>query len=247
MRLVAVFLFLVLVSGTASAQPLAAAPDSSLQLYVISQPLEQPAPPVAMVEDRVIEEYIMRLVFDPTYVVGSLKDAAASDPVWKDWEDYYFNREEYRAKLETFLRQYWSVGPWWWQSEAKVEIVDELDRGGPIHFRVDYPLVDFRNDLEYEITKDEVGQTKLGFTGKFHSQRFGYLLASGIQLIIIAILAIATIFIAKVCWHVFNLLVTEVANALTNGNGNNVWVWRFAACIVGAALLGIIFVVSAFI
>lgn len=99
---------------------------------------------------------------------------------WSTWEEVYFNQEVYRTKLVEQISVNWSVGSWWWMADVSVD--STIAQGGPITFTLKYPLVDWRENLKFIVTKDPNGETKTTIVGQYYTPRHGYLVATLIML-----------------------------------------------------------------
>ncbi|MEK7584291.1 MAG: hypothetical protein AAB490_03530 [Patescibacteria group bacterium] len=203
---------------------------------------------VAAVAELFPTVLLMRRVFDLN--IGAYESELGTPtpetiPVkWPAWEDVYFDRESYRSKLETLVAKDWTVGTSWWYMRVAVACEQELTRGGPILFTLDYPGVK-RESLIIEVVKETVREA----SGEV--QRTVILAKQGVYaaptegegrsvtpliliVVVLGVLAIVLVFL------LLNTLLKALAHVFFPDQGENPWVRRFLACCIGAAILIII-------
>ena len=192
--------------------------------------------------DKLLDLHIMRKVFDQNYTGPyiSLAYPAGIKIKWPEWEKIYFQRAYYRERLEQFISEDWSIGPWWWQAKVKIQIPNELDRGGPIRFVVDYPWTDGMSDLIYEVTKNKSGGTIVSMEGEYHPPRLSYLQATIVMTLTfgVALCVIGTLLLGLgyILWSLYEKAVDWVISELFGGQGNQKWIRHFVGCVLGAAI-----------
>ncbi len=192
--------------------------------------------------DIMAELHLIRQVLDANYTgpFDSLDYPAKTPYKWAEWEDIYFRQDEYRSRLEDLVSENWSIGPWWWMVEVKVNCPDGLKRGGPIQFIVDYPLVENRQDLVYQAIRGDDGRTFVTIKeGKYHTPRFGYLSATAMMVVAIVLFLAVVLLVVYLITAAIKLLVDVLVEWLMDGKSDpamELWAKRFVYCIVGAAI-----------
>ena len=207
---------------------------------------EQPAVPAASFSTTLL----MRQVFDLN--IGAYDSELGtptpeSIPVkWPAWEDVYFERETYRAKLEEFVGRDWSVGARWWDTRVTVACEQELNRGGPILFTVDYLPFTRSENLIIEVVQDTVREAsgevqrtvvrvKQGtYSAPAEGERGSLAVFAPILIVMGLLAAIGVVLL-------LNMLLHALAKAFFPDQWENPWTRRFLACCIGAAILIIIY------
>ncbi len=193
--------------------------------------------------------HLTHYVFDLNYNV--LSDSTVmpdtSNTKWVEWEDIFFNRGYFLERIADFTSVEWEKGIWWWQLSIRVEYDENLKRGDSINFVIDYPWVDFRDDLRLVAFKDKLGQTVIKQYGFYYPPRWSYFQSFFIMFITLIFAIVVLLAVIYGLFLLFQMTVNFTAEMFLPGQGNNILVRRVATMIVLAVLFFIIGVVAFFV
>jgi len=166
---------------------------------------------------------------------------------WVDWENIFFSQEYFRQRLLDFIKIDWSEGIWWWQISVYIDVPElkNFKRGNEFKFVIDYPLVDWRDDLVISIKKNNQGETIAYIAeGSYFTPRHSYIVSFIIMLLSLVVFILVVGLVVYLLYIGFMKMVNNLADYMTQGQGNNIWAQRFAASLIGSFILFAIGVLS---
>jgi len=193
--------------------------------------------------------HLTHYVFDLNYNVFSDSTVMpdTSNAKWVEWEDIFFSRKYFLERISDFTSIEWEKGIWWWQLSIRVEYDENLNRGDSINFVIDYPWVDFRDDLRLVAFKDSLGRTVIESDGFYYPPRFSYFQSFFIMFITLIFTIVVLLAAVYGIFLLFQAVVNFTAEMFLPGQGDNILVRRVATMIVLAALFFIIGIAAFFV